>query len=63
VVRNRVLFQNGTPIAVLEGAKVRLLREVPEQFRWAVEQLLRRQEVNPRLRSYLGRAGSASIRP
>ena len=63
VVRNRVLFQNGTPIAVLEGAKVRLLREVPEQFRWAVEQLLRRQELNPRLRSYLGRAGSASTRP
>ena len=62
LVRNRVLYKNGIPIAVLEGATVRFLREVPEEYRWTVEQLLRRQEVNPRLRSYLGRAGAASFR-
>lgn len=60
VVRNRVLFKNGIPVAVLEGEKVRHLRDIPEPFHWSIEQLLRRQEVNPRLRSYLGRAGSAS---
>lgn len=63
LMRNRVLYKYGIPVAVLEGAKVRHLREIPERFHWSVEQLLRRQEVNPRLRSYLGRAGAASHRP
>lgn len=52
--RNRVLYRDGVPTAVLNGAEVRFLREVPTQYRWALEQLLRRQEINPRLRAYLG---------
>ena len=51
--RNRVLFQNGIPLVVLNGDTVRFLRDVPVEHRWALEQLLRRQDVNPRLRSYL----------
>ncbi|ALO45091.1 DEAD/DEAH box helicase [Pseudohongiella spirulinae] len=51
--RNRVLYKNGIPIAVLDGNTVRFLREVPAEHQWALEQLLRRQDVNPRLRAYL----------
>jgi len=51
--RNRVLYKNGVPVAVLDGAKVKFLREIPAEHQWALEQLLRRQEINPRLRSYL----------
>jgi ATP-dependent Lhr-like helicase len=51
--RNRVLFKSGIPVAVLDGNNVRFLREVPAEHQWALEQLLRRQEVNPRLRAYL----------
>jgi len=52
--RNRVLYRDGVPVAVLDGAEVRFLREVPMEYRWALEQLLRRQDINPRLRAYLG---------
>jgi ATP-dependent helicase Lhr and Lhr-like helicase len=51
--RNRVLYKNGIPVAVLDGDAVRFLREVPAQHQWVLEQLLRRQDVNPRLRAYL----------
>lgn len=51
--RNRVLYKNGIPIAVLDGNTVRFLRDVPAEHQWALEQLLRRQDVNPRLRAYL----------
>jgi ATP-dependent Lhr-like helicase len=51
--RNRVLYRDGIPLAVLDGDAMRFLREVPTQYQWALEQLLRRNEVNPRLRSYL----------
>lgn len=52
--RNRVLYRDGVPVAVLEGADIRFLREVPDEHRWSLEQLLRRQDINPRLRAYLG---------
>ena len=51
--RNRVLYKNGVPIVILDGDKVRFLREVPTEHEWALEQLLRRHDVNPRLRAYL----------
>jgi ATP-dependent helicase Lhr and Lhr-like helicase len=51
--RNRVLYKNGVPTAVQDGNNVRFLREVPAEHQWALEQLLRRQDVNPRLRAYL----------
>lgn len=55
ISRNRVLYKNGIPLAVLDADKVRFLREVPGRYQWALEQLLRRNEVDPRLRSYLAR--------
>ncbi|MDP2379900.1 MAG: hypothetical protein Q8M35_05330, partial [Pseudohongiella sp.] len=51
--RNRLLYKDGVPIAVLDNEQVKFLREVPDECQWALEQLLRRHEVNPRLRSYL----------
>lgn len=51
--RNRVLYRDGIPLAVLDGDAVRFLREVPNRYQWALEQLLRRNDTNPRLRSYL----------
>ncbi|WP_339857161.1 DNA glycosylase AlkZ-like family protein [Pseudohongiella acticola] len=51
--RNRVLYRDGIPLAVLDGDAVRFLREVPRQYQWALEQLVRRNDMNPRLRSYL----------
>lgn len=51
--RNRVLYKGGIPVAVLEGDAVRFLREMPAKHQWVLEQLLRRQDVNPRLRAYL----------
>jgi len=52
--RNRVLFKDGVPIAVLESDKVRFLREVPGQYQWQIQQLLMRRDTPPQLRRYLG---------
>jgi ATP-dependent helicase Lhr and Lhr-like helicase len=52
-IRNRVLYKDGVPIAVLDNDQLRFLREIPAEFQWALEQLLRRHDINPRLRSYL----------
>jgi ATP-dependent Lhr-like helicase len=51
--RNRLLYKDGVPVALLDNEQVRFLREVPAELQWALEQLLRRHDVNPRLRSYL----------
>ncbi len=53
-IRNRVLYKDGLPIAVLDGGTVRFLREVPENVRWQMQQLLQRREIPPQLRRYLG---------
>ncbi|MDP2126464.1 MAG: DEAD/DEAH box helicase [Pseudohongiella sp.] len=51
--RNRLLYKDGVPVAVLDNDQVRFLREVPAELQWTLEQLLRRHDINPRLRSYL----------
>jgi ATP-dependent Lhr-like helicase len=51
--RNRLLYKDGVPIALLDNEQVRFLREVPAELQWSLEQLLRRHDVNPRVRSYL----------
>jgi ATP-dependent Lhr-like helicase len=52
--RNRVLFKEGIPIAMLESDKVRFLRDVPAQHQWQIQQLLLRHDTPPQLRRYLG---------
>jgi len=40
IAKNRVLFEQGVPIAVQAGGEVRFLREVPDQSQWQVRNLL-----------------------
>ncbi len=54
LLNNRVLFENGVPIAVVEAGEVKFLREVPAQRQWALQQALVQKHFPPRLRSYLG---------
>jgi ATP-dependent Lhr-like helicase len=53
---NRVLFRDGTPIAVREGAEARTMDEsgeIPHDLRAALIQ----RKLPPRVRAYLGNAG------
>ena len=52
--KNRVLYENGIPIAVLESDKVSFLREVDANEQWNLQQALIKKNFPPRLRSYLG---------
>ena len=52
--KNRVLYENGIPIAVLESDKVSFLREVDPAEQWNLQQALIKKNFPPRLRSYLG---------
>jgi ATP-dependent Lhr-like helicase len=51
---NRLLFEDGLPIAVLEKEQVNYLRSVPEAQQWELQQLLQKRSFPPRLRAYLG---------
>jgi ATP-dependent helicase Lhr and Lhr-like helicase len=44
IARNRVLFEQGIPIAVQAGGEVRFLREVPDQSQWHIRTLLVRRQ-------------------
>ena len=51
---NRVLYQGGIPIAVLESGNVRYLREIADDKQWEIQQLLMKRSFPGKLRSYLG---------
>ena len=53
-LRNRVLYQGGSPIAILENGEVHFLRNVESQKQWDLSQILRKRNFPERLRSYLG---------
>ncbi|MEX0618231.1 MAG: DEAD/DEAH box helicase [Pseudohongiellaceae bacterium] len=55
LARNRILFREGIPIAVLESGQVKFLREIDADQQWQIRQLLLKRSFPPRLRSYLGR--------
>jgi ATP-dependent Lhr-like helicase len=61
LLNNRVLFEDGIPIAVVESGEVKFLREVAPEKQWALQQALVQKNFPPRLRSYLG-AGKATLR-
>lgn len=54
LINNRVLYQGGVPVAVLDAGEVIFLREVTADEQWALQQALLKQTFPPRLRSYLG---------
>jgi ATP-dependent Lhr-like helicase len=41
---NRVLFEDGTPVAVQEAGEVRFLEEVPDKSHWEIHNLLVRRQ-------------------
>jgi len=55
LANNRVLFNNGVPLAVLQGEQVSFLTDVPLEQQWKLQQLLLQRHFPPRLRSYLGK--------
>ena len=61
LLNNRVLFEDGIPIAVVESGEVKFLREVAPERQWALQQALVQKNFPPRLRSYLG-AGKAKLK-
>ena len=52
--KNRVLYENGIPIAVLESGKVIFLKEIEAAQEWNLQQALIKKNFPARLRSYLG---------
>ncbi len=52
--KNRVLYENGIPIAVLESGKVIFLKETEAAQEWNLQQALIKKNFPARLRSYLG---------
>ncbi len=54
LTKNRVLYENGIPIAVLETDKVSFLKDVEPAAQWNLQQALIKKNFPPRLRSYLG---------
>jgi ATP-dependent Lhr-like helicase len=54
IASNRVLYQGGVPIAVLESGDVRYLRETADDKKWEIQQLLMKRSFPGKLRSYLG---------
>ncbi len=54
---NRIVFEDGNPLAVLEGGEVRLLTEEPPERRGAIARALARRPISGALRAYLGMSG------
>ncbi|MCP5345011.1 MAG: DEAD/DEAH box helicase [Pseudomonadales bacterium] len=55
LAKNRVLYKDGLPLAVLEKNEVRFLREVDEKEQWQLQQVLTQRDYPARLRAYIGR--------
>jgi len=55
LANNRILFEDGLPVAVLEKDTVNYLRHVDDSQQWELQQLLQKRSFPPRLRAYLGK--------
>lgn len=51
---NRVLYQGGVPLAVLDAGSVHFLKDVEPEQQWRLQQMLLARNFPTRLRSYLG---------
>jgi ATP-dependent helicase Lhr and Lhr-like helicase len=56
VPANRVLFRDGTPVAVREARQVRFLVDLDPAAEWQARNALLRRSTPPLLRAYLGRS-------
>lgn len=54
LLSNRVLYQGGVPIAVVDTGDVKFLREIPDDKKWELQQMLLKRKFPVKLKSYLG---------
>jgi hypothetical protein len=54
---NRVLYQDGVPVAALEGREFKPLGELDAERELAARRAIVRKRVTPVLKAYLGQAG------
>jgi len=52
---NRVLYQDGAPVAALESGETRFLVELSRTMEWKAKAALVRKATRPELRAYLQR--------
>jgi ATP-dependent Lhr-like helicase len=55
---NRLLYRDGTPIAVLEAKELRFLVEMSAADQWQARNAVLRRHVPPKVRTYLSPSGS-----
>jgi ATP-dependent Lhr-like helicase len=54
LLNNRVLYQGGVLLAVIDTGDVHFLRDVPEDQKWGFLQMLVKREFPVKLKRYLG---------
>jgi ATP-dependent Lhr-like helicase len=52
---NRILYRNGSPVAIKEGKETRLLEGTEDLDGWEMENKLKRWNISPKLKPYLNR--------
>jgi ATP-dependent Lhr-like helicase len=57
ITRNRIVFENGVPVAVLEAGEIRFHAEYTPERVHAIAAALQRGRTSPKLRMYLGMSG------
>ena len=50
---NRILYKNGTPVAIKEGKDVTFVSDEDEETQWKLKKLLIQRNVQPELRTYV----------
>jgi ATP-dependent Lhr-like helicase len=53
---NRILYQDGVPIAFKEAKKIEFIGEPEQNRKWVLHHALIQHTVSPKLRKYLGKA-------
>lgn len=56
--KNRVLYRDGVPAAVKEGADIRLLSEFDKVEEWNIKSALIKRTFSPKLRAYIGKGAA-----
>jgi hypothetical protein len=49
------LYQGGVPLADINTGEVQFLRDVPEDQKWDLQQMLLKRQFPVKLKSYLGK--------
>jgi ATP-dependent Lhr-like helicase len=62
LARNRIVFRDGVPLAVMEAGEVRFLKDPPPELSPELGLALTRKPSSPKLRMYLGMAGQRPAR-